>query len=369
MLTAPAPPSHNLDATSLSSFMAGPSLPPGLRFPTGTIIGRHLLIFGTFLSQTVNNFSLWALDLGKDGGRGALEQAQEGQTLDWMRVDPGSVLSKGSWNRAVGWKNSVVVLGDRGESLFHATADAVLTRRADRDIATDYDHRQTNFTHVAFVDLECFGIYQPPPQALPPLAQSFGLLTLSQPFLADFEIICADGKRLGCSRKLLDDRWTWFRQQMDDFKDRSKGILAVQQRRLDGRESDAGIKVEEETSIPPRSSTKSSSDLRLTPRTLNLPEPSPIVEAFLQYIYTLTLCTPLQLSLPVLTGLLVFSKTYEDPSLRAVVVHALHETLAVMPTAATAVYEASMLGGCTALQIRALKQIMVSPPVLLFSWY
>lgn len=45
--------------------------------------------------------------------------------LPWARVDPGSVLSRGSWNRAVAWRNSVVVLGDR-----------------ERDIATDYDHRQ-----------------------------------------------------------------------------------------------------------------------------------------------------------------------------------------------------------------------------------
>ena len=42
-----------------------------------------------------------------------------------------------SWNKAVAWRNSIVVLGDR-----------------DREISTDYDHRQTNFTHVAFIDLE-----------------------------------------------------------------------------------------------------------------------------------------------------------------------------------------------------------------------
>ncbi|KAK4690668.1 hypothetical protein P7C70_g9520, partial [Phenoliferia sp. Uapishka_3] len=216
LLTAPSAPSHKLEAVSLSSLMAGSQLPPGLRFPTGTIIGRHLLIFGTYLSHAVNNFSIWALDLGRAGGGGITEMLKNGEPLIWMRVDPGAVLSKGSWNRAIGWKNSVVVLGDR-----------------ERDIATDYDHRQTNFAHVAFIDLEAYGIYQPPPQALPPIAQLFGLQTLSQPFLADFEIICSDGKRLGCSRKILDDRWSWFRAKLDDFKFRAKGLFEAQRRRQD----------------------------------------------------------------------------------------------------------------------------------------
>lgn len=94
--------------------MAGAQLPPGLRFPTGTIVGRHLLIFGTYLSHTVNNFSIWALDLGKAAGAGIADMLKSGEQLNWSRVDPGSVLSRGSWNRALGWKNSVVVLGDRG---------------------------------------------------------------------------------------------------------------------------------------------------------------------------------------------------------------------------------------------------------------
>ena len=126
-LSSPTPPTRSLDTTPLSKLMTGLALPPGLRFPTGTIIGRHLLIFGTFLSQNINNFSIWAMDLGRAGAGGTMEGLREGEVgvLGWMRVDPGMVLSKGSWNRAVGWGNCVVVLGDR-----------------ERDIALDYDHRQ-----------------------------------------------------------------------------------------------------------------------------------------------------------------------------------------------------------------------------------
>lgn len=173
ILSAPVAPQYPLDPTSLSSLMTGSSLPPGLRFPSGSVVGTHLLVHGTFLSNTVNNFAIWALDLGPAGGLGLKAKAAKHEPLPWTRVDPGSVLQHGSWNRAFSWNSTIVVLGNR-----------------ERDIVKDYDHRQTNFAHVVLVDLEGFGIYQPPERAMPPSAQALGLMTLAQPRLADFEIIC-----------------------------------------------------------------------------------------------------------------------------------------------------------------------------------
>jgi hypothetical protein len=98
--------------------MTGTSLPPGLRFPSGFQLGNHLIIFGTFLSQHVNNFSIWALDLGSKGAVGIEERIKRGEGLEWIKIDPGNVLQRGSWNRAVGWRNNVVVLGDRGAHTF-----------------------------------------------------------------------------------------------------------------------------------------------------------------------------------------------------------------------------------------------------------
>lgn len=219
--------------------------------------------------------------------------------------------------------------------------------------------------------LEAFGVYQYPPRPLPPLAQSFGLLTLSQPFLADFELRCSDGVRLGCSRKLLEDRWTWFRNKMEDFKTRAKGMVAVQQKRIDAQNEfdlDASISEDLDPTRSPTSAKSSTTELRLTPRTLNLPEPSPVVQAFLQYLYTLTLCTPLQFDLPVLTALLVFARSYDEGNLRALCVHALHETLSSGQWSGAQVYEAATLGGCTALQIRALRVLMVRFCVVLCSF-
>ncbi|BGP40240.1 hypothetical protein JCM10449v2_004198 [Rhodotorula kratochvilovae] len=340
--------SSPLAPTALSTCMTGAALPPGLRFPTGTIIGRHLLVFGTFLSSAANNFSIWALDLGPAGAKGVRERVARGEKLEWMRIDPGSVLARGSWNRAVGWGNTVVVLGDR-----------------ERDIAADYDHRQTNFAHLAVVDLESFGIYQPPPLPLPLEAQALGLYTLSQPYLADFEIVCSDGKRLGCSRQVLVERWPWFKAKLDDFRQRASSVQSAQQKReADSAAAAAASDAAEssdEVNGGESSSTRTTDEQRLTPRTLDLPEPSAVVQAFLQYLHTLTLCTPLQLHPPVLSALVVFAKTYDDDALRAWCVHALHGVLEGEAAAAPLVYEAATVAGCTALQIRALRTMLSNP--------
>lgn len=111
VIGTPLPPDYSFVVHSLSENLGGSSLPPGLRFPSGTVVGRHLIVFGTFLSQSLNNFSIWALDLG---AKGALEKVRKGETLNWSRVDPGSALNLGSWNRAVVWGNSIVAIGDRG---------------------------------------------------------------------------------------------------------------------------------------------------------------------------------------------------------------------------------------------------------------
>ena len=139
VVSAPVAPHYSAATAALpSAFAAGAPLPPGLRFPTGHVVGTHLVIYGTYVSPDkdgagTSSFAVWALDLGVDGGVGLKERAERGEALGWQRIDPGSVLARGSWNKAVGWRNSVVVLGDR-----------------ERDIGDDYHHRQTNFAHVSY---------------------------------------------------------------------------------------------------------------------------------------------------------------------------------------------------------------------------
>jgi hypothetical protein len=116
-------------------------------------------------------------------------------------------------------------------------------------------------------------------------------------------------------------------------------------------------------SRPLASLAGSSSSRRLFPissHALELPLPSAEVKALLQYFHTLALATPLQRSIPILTSLLTFDKTYSIlPNLRALIVHALHESLQADPGSAARIYEAAAVGRSMALQICAM-QVMVS---------
>jgi len=115
------------------------------------------------------------------------------------------------------------------------------------------------------------------------------------------------------------------------------------------------------------------SELRLTPRTLHLPHASAVVLAFLQFLYTRALCTPLQLQPDVLCALLVFARAYGENDLRALCVHGLHGVLRAeaaagaraaarggAPASAEGVFVAASLGGAGGLRMAALRGMMVS---------
>ena len=100
-------------------------------------------------------------------------------------------------------------------------------------------------------------------------------------------------------------------------------------------------------SSTPLSPATELSDMRLSPRCLDLLETSPVAFGALQYFYTLSLCTPLQHQTNVLIGLLFFARTYDIPNLRALVVHALHGAISQGAGVAASVYEACTLGTFT----------------------
>lgn len=452
-----------------SSQMDGAALPPGLRFPTGSVLGSYLLISGTYLANTSQTFSIWALHL---------------PTLTWSRLEPGSTLSSGSWNRAVLWptKNRLLILGHR-----------------DRSLVEDYNHRQTNWDHVVLVELEAWGIYQPPiqrfddqaielgleklasssqgsmlaemsgpepkeDQAQPPQIESPIGIELSIPEITsssmpasaealrlpianlslggrgDMEILCSDGMRIGCDREVLRKRWKWFKERDDKYQrkvkreikrllksqgqlngshddssstvalgeDDSSSVISPRGRKRASTMSDAIRAMLEDTSdeseeentlnIPDEvvkskidqsaekvsggfdqyrrpstisiqshstvlsersissyrpfrtpttgfssglspvtpshqittsetSALPTSHDPRFLPRQLVLNEPSPIVLAFLQFLYSQTLCTPLQRHPATIAALLVLAAAYDMPDLGAWARHAAHVSL------------------------------------------
>lgn len=293
-----------------STSMTGAILPPGLRFPTGAILGHHLIISGTYLTNTSQTFSIWAFNLAN---------------YVWTRIDTGSCFSLGSWNRGILCEslNKYVVLGNR-----------------DRSLVEDYNHRQTNFDHVTIVDLEAFGVYQPPPITMSPLAQELGLALLDDTNLADFTIETADGDHIPINSHILSSRWPYFKELV------AKTVVQVDHE-AEGQHQANGM---QPTPLP-------------LLRTLYLSETTPVVIALVQFLYTDNLLTSNQHQPHVLSHLLVLAELYRLPTrLADLASHALHQMLN-MSTAAL-IYETAALTKRTGLQIRALKVMIAAKKMM-----
>ncbi|KAG9081181.1 hypothetical protein FRC06_005748 [Ceratobasidium sp. 370] len=413
----PTIPDSPFSLTDASALLTGSSLPPGLRFPTGALLGTHLLIAGTYLAHTFQSYSLWALDL---------------RTYTWARIDPGAALSRGAWGRGVVWGagGRFVVFGNR-----------------EGNLVEDYNRRLLSWADVAYVDLEAFGVYSPPRRmfaaSIPPIPAPdaaintsgedpaqlsalapviLGLKTLHQHRLADFEVVADDGRRIKCSSAVLEARWGWFRRQRQLFRKRAQKIEAdLAKDSARGRSGSRSGSGDRETSTAREQDTGPGDDdfaeldPRLSSRELRLSEPYAVTLALLQYFYTLTLTTPLQHAPPVLSALLLIACTYTEeptaetdesrsavarpkhtngnsnghtnalspgssplsavpplspspnprlpqfdalPHLMSLVKHAMHRALST--TNSVGVYEVATLCDCQSLQIRALKVVMAS---------
>lgn len=283
-------PLHSSEFKDHSMDMSGTSLPPGLRFPSGDLLGHHMILTGTYLTPTHRSFHIWALNLAN---------------LVWVRIDTGSILSQGSWNRGVLYENKqkFLVFGDKH-----------------RDLLEDYNHRQVNFTHVTVIELEAFGIYAYPKETCAPVAQELGLSMLNEPSMADIEFLTEDGKSIPANSSVIALRWSHFANLLSE-KAHSPGF-----------------------------------------KSLSFPESYPVTLAFLQFIYTDHLMTAQQHHPQILSRLLVLSDVYHLPRLGILATHALHQILTI--STASMVYETSALTGRTALQVRALR-VMINAKKML----
>jgi hypothetical protein len=291
--------------------MRGSSQPPGLRFPTGGIVGNHLVLCGLYLASTSAAFSVWALDLS---------------TMTWRHIEP-LALATGSWNKAVIWQEG---------------AKLIVFGNLHNDLSADYGRRSVNLEHVAVISLETYGIYQPPRLEIPTKIQEVGLSMLDEKLTSDFDIVCDDGRKIRCSRRLLVERWAWFAEEERKLSALAQGIVSEA----------PGIDINDTL-------LGSFHPAELTPTSLTISEPFPVCVALVQYFYTLSLSTPLQFRAPVLSSLLFLAKQYNISRLAKLVVHSLHSRLE--PSVAVGIYEIATLSGEQNLQVRALSMIHVRP--------
>ncbi|CAO3640931.1 unnamed protein product [Mucor hiemalis] len=175
---------HNVEFNNHATEMTGSVLPPGLRFPTGHLMGHYFIISGTFLSSTQRGFQAWALNLAN---------------LTWSHIDTGSTLSAGSWNRGFLSDRKYYILG-----------------HGQRDLRDDYSYRRINFEHIATIDLEAFGIYTLPPATCSTVAQELGLSMLNEPGMSDLNIWTSDEQCIPANSIILAERWPGFAQLLDD---------------------------------------------------------------------------------------------------------------------------------------------------------
>ncbi|RCI04485.1 hypothetical protein CU098_010731 [Rhizopus stolonifer] len=180
---------HAVEFTNHAPQMAGHVLPPGLRFPTGCLMGHYFVISGTFLSSTQKGFQIWALNL---------------TNLSWSHVDTGNSMSVGSWNRGLLSKQKYYVLGHN-----------------QRDLKDDYSYRRINFDHIAIIDLEAFGIYALPPSTCSTAAQELGLTMLNDMSMSDLTIWTTDHLSLSANSVILAERWPDFAQLLQNQKNPS----------------------------------------------------------------------------------------------------------------------------------------------------
>ena len=325
-----------LNLEDFSTKLHGTYMPPGLRFPSGGIIGNTVLISGIYITSETQIFSMWSLNL---------------VTLEWQRVDSGNVLQQGSWNRGVvsPRQNAFLIFGAEHRSL-----------------VDDYRHRRLNFQDLLVVDLEAFGVYATPECSISSFARQLGAKLLRDSSTADMDILTKDLALIACSSRVLSIRWPYFMELLmhglhessqqhqarkqsvattvSSFTSQNMGSFGL-------RSSDGGIGI--------------SSSIRAIdrPRVLHLPYSYIICSAFLYFLYTDTLPRDSLSEAPTLAALLLISCDYPGlERLNALATHGLHQVLDI--SSATLIYETAALTGKSGLQIRALKVMITAKRVL-----
>lgn len=361
-----SPENNSTPIQDFSSNMTGSAMPPGLRFPNGHILGHHLILTGTYLTPQTHAFSVWLMNLS---------------SMTWSKVETGSILSNGSWNRAIlnSEHNKLMVFGNRS-----------------RDLLTDYNHRQVNFDHMAIVDMEAFGAYRLPAPTCSPLAQEMGLSLLNEPGVSDFSIVTRENAIIPINSAILRRRWPYFEKlmrnnvEMASFKEQTKPTIVVGDKESNNhgipKQDDNAVeaeKIEEDEKLnesgepgpPPTDAATTDTpeennvsqehvveEATLKCHALHFPHASQVIIAFLQFIYTDNLLTAQQHQPHILSQLLLLADMYDLPRLKALATHALHQMLN-MSTAAL-IFETAALSHQTSLQVRALKMMIAAKKLI-----
>ncbi|TGZ81767.1 hypothetical protein EX30DRAFT_340201 [Ascodesmis nigricans] len=289
--------------------MHGQFSPPGLRFPNGAVLANHFVVSGTFLTSSKQEYALWALNL---------------RTLEWSRVDAGSVFSQGSWNRGILWprRNAFLILGNKSRSLVE-----------------DYNHRRINFSHICMVELEAFGLYENPRRTehpamqkwFPTQAQELGLMLLSMREMSDMEFLAIGGERIPVNSRVVAKRWGPYFLELLNASNPSPPPPMAQSNRAVSMATITPLTFSNTSTANPILAPPTTAQFNPLerPRTLFLPHTVQTINTLVKYLYTGSLppvyspdCSP-----QILCSLLQLARPYRIDGLLEVVVERLHQVL------------------------------------------
>jgi len=298
-----------------------------LKFPYGDIVGDWLLFCGTVPNQKPVDVPGRPRPAGPPQLKPAAFHvlAMHIPTQQFKTIDVGNVFLSGSWNRGLVWaqKNSFVVFGN-----------------AHQDMNTDYAMRRSNFNHIVFIDLEVFGIYDPPRLRTASFARTFAMEMLNNKRYSDMDIATKDHQRIGVNTRILAHRWPLFSEVLNDcvFGNASAG-------------NDMARRPSVASMLTPQNQHPGM-PVADRPRVLYLPLNADHAWAFLTYLYTDAL--PTAIDVQTLCALLVLSKRYAPglERLAALTCDVLHRQL--NEGNAWQIIEAAAFAGQTGLQVQAM---------------
>ncbi|KAF9582061.1 hypothetical protein BGW38_000708 [Lunasporangiospora selenospora] len=192
-------------------------------------IGNHLVVFGKYLNEATYTslFGLWIMDL---------------EQLEWRKLDIDHCLGDSVWNyfTIVSKKPQLRRAGEAPDPDLddgNAAPKLVFLGNTEKDRPQPYDH----FRDVLSINAEYLGIFQIPPSTL----QSHMGMMLDNEEFSDFTINPKGSSRvIHVHRMVLSTRWPHFRNM------HASGMIES------------------------------------TRRSIDLPEPYPVVYAFLTFLYT-----------------------------------------------------------------------------------
>lgn len=327
--------------------------PPKMMFPVGYMIDHQFLLSGSFDKNSRPNSACSAtlLDESKEPPTNEKQHAfsvwvHHFDNHQWTQLELSKSLKLGKWDHSVldRTDNMLYILGRRGNG-------------PEEDVS-DFDEPtlRTTFTHLVKVDLEgfevCPGIDE---AAVGPAGIKLGLKMLRDGIGADVAIVsAADGGRVWVNSGIVGQRWGHFQKLMENREEaRRVEIEAIQQQNKAVVSEVTTMSDHEPPAPEPKKPYLEDASAEVV-----VPETTPILVGFLQYIYTNELATPHQLQLKTLRGLLLIAHLYDLTRLRQLVRKALYHQLSA--SNAPAICEVAVLTNEFGLQTRALRTLLKS---------